>query len=117
MQDYEKFNSQLDALARWISEPEDVLRAQDPNGSSDLCLIQDRMEQLKVRLLGFSLRVRLSVWGLSVLCVVSVCPGYQPVPPVSLSLCLSVHPYLFVLLSLMQSVALHLPVRTPYTLE
>ena len=108
MQDYEKFNSQLDALARWISEPEDVLRAQDPNGSSDLCLIQDRMEQLKVRLLGLSLRVRLSVWGLSV---------YQPVPPVSLSLCLSVHPYLFVLLSLMQSVALHLPVRTPYTLE
>ncbi|KAG7263967.1 hypothetical protein CRUP_026768, partial [Coryphaenoides rupestris] len=54
VQDYETFNSQLDSLARWISEPEEVLRAQDPNGSSDLSLIQDRMEQLKRLMLKFS---------------------------------------------------------------
>ena len=84
VRDYEKFNSQLDSLARWISEPEEVLRAQDPNGSSDLSLIQDRMEQLKVPT-SAPLPVCPSV------CVWSVCLSCQPVPPVSLPLCLSVH--------------------------
>lgn len=48
VQDYEIFNSQLDSLGRWIVEAEGALKIQDPNGSTDLTLVQDRMEELKV---------------------------------------------------------------------
>uniref|UniRef100_A0A671SML9 KASH domain-containing protein n=1 Tax=Sinocyclocheilus anshuiensis TaxID=1608454 RepID=A0A671SML9_9TELE len=37
----------MDSLSRWIVEAEEVLKAQDPNGSSDQSLIRDRMEELK----------------------------------------------------------------------
>lgn len=106
VQDYETFNSQLDSLARWISEPEEVLRAQDPNGSSDLSIIQDRMEQLKVRPSVPSPHVSLSALSvcMSVLLSCLVCvfwlsvflsclfalPVYQLVLPVSVSVSLCV---------------------------
>lgn len=48
VQDYEIFNSQLDSLGRWIIEAEGALKIQDPNGSTDLTVVQDRMEELKV---------------------------------------------------------------------
>lgn len=48
VRDYETFNEQLDCLSRWIVEAEEVLKGQDPNGSSDQSLIRDRMEELKV---------------------------------------------------------------------
>ncbi len=48
VQDYETFNDQLDSLSCWIVEAEEALRAQDPNGCTDLTVIQDRMEELKV---------------------------------------------------------------------
>lgn len=48
VRDYEKFNEQLDSLSRWIVEAEEVLKGQDPNGSSDQSLIWNRMEELKV---------------------------------------------------------------------
>lgn len=48
VQDYEIFNDQLDSLGCWIVEAEEALRVQDPNGSTDLTVIQDRMEELKV---------------------------------------------------------------------
>lgn len=48
VQDYEIFNGQLDSLGRWIVEAEEALKVQDPNGSTDLTLVQDRMEELKV---------------------------------------------------------------------
>ena len=46
--DYETFSEQLDSLGRWIVEAEEGLKVQDPNGSTDLSLIQDRMGDLKV---------------------------------------------------------------------
>lgn len=46
--DYEIFNQQLDALAGWVVEAEEALRVHDPNGSTDLTLIQERMQELKV---------------------------------------------------------------------
>ncbi|XP_056332552.1 nesprin-1-like isoform X5 [Danio aesculapii] len=54
VRDYETFNEQLDSLSRWIVEAEEVLKGQDPNGSSDQSLIQDRMEDLKKQMLKFS---------------------------------------------------------------
>ncbi|XP_059374492.1 nesprin-1-like isoform X2 [Carassius carassius] len=54
VQDYETFNEQLDSLSRWIVEAEEVLKGQDPNGSSDQSLIQDHMEELKKQMLKFS---------------------------------------------------------------
>ncbi len=48
VRDYETFNDQLDSLSRWIVDAEEVLKGQDPNGSSDQSLILDRMEELKV---------------------------------------------------------------------
>jgi nesprin-1 len=48
VQDYETFSEQLDSLGRWMVEAEEALKVQDPNGSSDLSIIQDRMEELKV---------------------------------------------------------------------
>ncbi|KTF84425.1 hypothetical protein cypCar_00008835, partial [Cyprinus carpio] len=54
VQDYETFNEQLDSLSRWIVEAEEVLKDQDPNGSSDQSLIRDRMEELKKQMLKFS---------------------------------------------------------------
>uniref|UniRef100_A0AAV2JAL2 Calponin-homology (CH) domain-containing protein n=1 Tax=Knipowitschia caucasica TaxID=637954 RepID=A0AAV2JAL2_KNICA len=52
--DYETFNDQLDSLGNWITEAEDVLKIQDPNGSTDLTAIQERMEELKKLMLKFS---------------------------------------------------------------
>ncbi|KTF86539.1 hypothetical protein cypCar_00031778, partial [Cyprinus carpio] len=54
VRDYETFNEQLDCLSRWIVEAEEVLKGQDPNGSSDQSLIRDRMEELKKLMLKFS---------------------------------------------------------------
>lgn len=48
VRDYETFNEHLDSLSRWIVDADEVLKGQDPNGSSDQSLIQDRMEELKV---------------------------------------------------------------------
>lgn len=48
VQDYETFNNQLESLGCSLVEAEDALRAQDPNGCTDLTVIQDRMEELKV---------------------------------------------------------------------
>lgn len=48
VQDYEIFNDQLDSLGGWIIEAEEALKVQDPSGSTDLTVIQDRMEELKV---------------------------------------------------------------------
>ena len=46
--DYETFNDQLDSLGNWVVEAEEALKVQDPNGSTDLTVILDRMEDLKV---------------------------------------------------------------------
>ncbi|XP_076833611.1 nesprin-1-like isoform X2 [Brachyhypopomus gauderio] len=54
VQDYETFNEQLDTLGRWIAEATETLQGQDPNGSSDLPVIQERMEELKRQMLKFS---------------------------------------------------------------
>ncbi|XP_045574102.1 nesprin-1 isoform X3 [Salmo salar] len=54
VQDYETFSEQLDSLGRWMVEAEEALKVQDPNGSSDLSIIQDRMEELKRKILRFS---------------------------------------------------------------
>ncbi|XP_045579617.1 nesprin-1 isoform X1 [Salmo salar] len=54
VQDYETFNEQLGSLGRWMVEGEEALKVQDPNGSSDLSIIQDRMEELKRQILRFS---------------------------------------------------------------
>ncbi|KAG1946578.1 nesprin-1 [Pimephales promelas] len=54
VRDYETFNEQLHSLSRWIVEAEEVLKGQDPNGSSDLSLIWNRMEELKKQMLKFS---------------------------------------------------------------
>lgn len=50
VQDYEIFSDQLDSLGGWIIEAEEALKVQDPNGSTNLTAIQDRMEELKVSL-------------------------------------------------------------------
>uniref|UniRef100_A0A1A8H4I9 Spectrin repeat containing, nuclear envelope 1b n=1 Tax=Nothobranchius korthausae TaxID=1143690 RepID=A0A1A8H4I9_9TELE len=54
VQDYETFNKQLESLGCWVVEAEEVLREQDPNGCTDLTVIQDRMKQLKKLMLKFS---------------------------------------------------------------
>ncbi|XP_029114386.1 nesprin-1 isoform X5 [Scleropages formosus] len=54
VQDYERFSEQLDSLDRWITEAEGVLKEPDPNCSSDLSTIQDRMKELKGQMLKFS---------------------------------------------------------------
>ncbi|XP_069788417.1 nesprin-1 isoform X16 [Narcine bancroftii] len=54
IQDYEVFCKRLEALEKWIVEADEVLKLQDPNRSSDLTIIQDRMEELKVQMLRFS---------------------------------------------------------------
>uniref|UniRef100_UPI0037E92F69 nesprin-1 isoform X2 n=1 Tax=Semicossyphus pulcher TaxID=241346 RepID=UPI0037E92F69 len=54
VQDYEIFNDQLDSLGCWIVEAEEALKVQDPNSSTDLTVIQDRMEELKRLMLKFS---------------------------------------------------------------
>lgn len=48
VQDYETFNAQLESLGCWIVEAEEALKLQDPNGTTDLTVIQDRMDELKV---------------------------------------------------------------------
>uniref|UniRef100_H3A7S5 KASH domain-containing protein n=1 Tax=Latimeria chalumnae TaxID=7897 RepID=H3A7S5_LATCH len=52
--DYEVFTKRLAALEKWIVEAEEILKGQDPNRSSDLSVIQDRMEELKQQMLKFS---------------------------------------------------------------
>uniref|UniRef100_A0A8C7ULC6 Spectrin repeat containing, nuclear envelope 1b n=1 Tax=Oncorhynchus mykiss TaxID=8022 RepID=A0A8C7ULC6_ONCMY len=54
VQDYETFSEQLGSLGRWMVEGEEALKIQDPNSSSDLSVIQDRMEELKRQILRFS---------------------------------------------------------------
>ncbi|XP_060687754.1 nesprin-1-like isoform X2 [Hemiscyllium ocellatum] len=54
VRDYETFSKRLEALEEWIVEADEVLKSQDPNRSSDLTIIQDRMEELKVQMLRFS---------------------------------------------------------------
>uniref|UniRef100_A0A8C7KDH8 Spectrin repeat containing, nuclear envelope 1b n=1 Tax=Oncorhynchus kisutch TaxID=8019 RepID=A0A8C7KDH8_ONCKI len=54
LQDYETFSEQLGSLGRWMVEGEEALKIQDPNSSSDLSIIQDRMEELKRQILRFS---------------------------------------------------------------
>lgn len=54
MQDYETFNELLGSLGQWTVEAEEVLKGQDPNGSCDQLVIQDRMEELKKQMLKFS---------------------------------------------------------------
>ncbi|XP_037550764.1 nesprin-1 [Nematolebias whitei] len=54
VQDFETFNKQLESLASWVVEAEEVLRMQDPNGCTDLTVIQERMEELKKLMLKFS---------------------------------------------------------------
>uniref|UniRef100_UPI00398E76DD nesprin-1 n=1 Tax=Pristiophorus japonicus TaxID=55135 RepID=UPI00398E76DD len=54
VQDYEAFSRRLEALEKWIVEADEALKLQDPNRSSDLTIIQDRMEELKVQMLRFS---------------------------------------------------------------
>nr|XP_046223327.1 nesprin-1-like isoform X12 [Oncorhynchus gorbuscha] len=54
VQDYETFSEQLGSLGRWMVEGEEALKIQDPNSSSDLSIIQDRMEELKRQILRFS---------------------------------------------------------------
>ncbi|XP_041710587.2 nesprin-1 isoform X1 [Coregonus clupeaformis] len=54
VQDYETFSEQLGFLGRWMVEAEEALKVQDPNSSSDLAIIQDRMEELKRQILRFS---------------------------------------------------------------
>lgn len=61
VQDYEIFNDQLDSLGCWIVEAEEALRVQDPNSSTDLTVVQDRMEELKVCICCFLLWGELSI--------------------------------------------------------
>lgn len=48
VRDYEIFNEQLDSLGSWIVKAEEALEVQDPNGSTEPTVVQDRMEELKV---------------------------------------------------------------------
>ncbi|XP_073413788.1 nesprin-1 isoform X2 [Dendrobates tinctorius] len=52
--DYETFVKSLENLEMWLLEAGDVLNGQDPNRSSDLSTIQERMEELKRQMLKFS---------------------------------------------------------------
>nr|XP_057913483.1 nesprin-1 isoform X8 [Doryrhamphus excisus] len=52
--DYETFNHQLDSLVSWVVEAEEALKVQDPNGSTDLTLIKQRMQELKRLMMNFS---------------------------------------------------------------
>ncbi|KAJ8270593.1 hypothetical protein GJAV_G00116870 [Gymnothorax javanicus] len=54
VQDFETFGEQLESLNCWALEAEEVLKGQDPGHSSDLSIIQDRMEELKALMLKFS---------------------------------------------------------------
>lgn len=45
----EGFRKQLNALAAQAEEAEEVLKQPDPDGSSELTLVQKRMEKLRVR--------------------------------------------------------------------
>lgn len=60
VQDYEIFNEQLDSLGSWMVEAEDALKVQDPNGSTEPTVVQDRMEELKVLFFFFLFFFRLS---------------------------------------------------------
>lgn len=53
VRDYEIFNEQLDSLGSWIIKAEEALEVQDPNGSTEPAVVQDRMEELKVFFLLF----------------------------------------------------------------
>lgn len=55
VQDFETFNKQLESLGSWLIDAEEALRAQDPNGCTELTVIQDRMEELKVFIVCFLL--------------------------------------------------------------
>lgn len=55
LQDYEIFNDQLDSLGCWIVEAEEALKMHDPNGATDVAVVQVRMEELKVLLFCFLL--------------------------------------------------------------
>lgn len=59
--DYETFAKSLEALEAWIIEAEDILQEQDPSHSSDFSTIQERMEELKVRVFESSSRPLSSV--------------------------------------------------------
>ncbi|XP_075718991.1 nesprin-1 isoform X3 [Rhinoderma darwinii] len=52
--DYETFVKSLEDLEMWLLEAGEVLNGQDPNRSSDLSTIQERMEELKRQMLKFS---------------------------------------------------------------
>lgn len=52
--DYETFVNSLENLEAWIVAAGEVLNGQDPNRSSDLSIIQERMEELKRQMLQFS---------------------------------------------------------------
>ncbi|XP_055981911.1 nesprin-1 isoform X7 [Sorex fumeus] len=52
--DYKSFTKSLDGLETWIVEAEEILQGQDPSHSSDLSIIQERMEELKGQMLKFS---------------------------------------------------------------
>ncbi|XP_077205606.1 nesprin-1 isoform X11 [Paroedura picta] len=54
VQDYQTFTKSLGGLEGWITQAEEVLKAQDPSHSSDLSTIQNRMEDLKRQMLKFS---------------------------------------------------------------
>lgn len=48
VQDYQTFTKSLGGLEGWITQSEELLKAQDPSHSSDLSTIRNRMEELKV---------------------------------------------------------------------
>ncbi|XP_062428373.1 nesprin-1 isoform X2 [Rhea pennata] len=52
--DYQIFAKNLQVLEAWITDAEEVLKGQDPSHSSDLSVIQNRMEELKSQMLKFS---------------------------------------------------------------
>ncbi|XP_061480140.1 nesprin-1 isoform X3 [Rhineura floridana] len=54
VQDYQTFAESLGGLEAWITQAEEVLKAQDPSHSSDLSTIRNRMEELKRQMLKFS---------------------------------------------------------------
>lgn len=53
VQDYETFNEQLGSLGSWVTEAQEALKVQDPNGATDLTVIQTCMDKLKVFLVYF----------------------------------------------------------------
>ncbi|XP_043945040.1 nesprin-1 isoform X2 [Protopterus annectens] len=52
--EYKLLAAKLEDLENWIEEAENVLKGQDPSHSSDLLLIQERMEDLRHLMLKFS---------------------------------------------------------------